>query len=81
MSMRKLMARTVLAHPWITLVSALILTLLSVYVTVQRLSFTSTRSALVPLKGRLAQPIAQLEVVDWRRPLPRRLTSGDSWIP
>jgi len=55
MSMRKLMARTVLLHPRIALISALIVTLLSVYVTVQRLSFTSTRSALAPLKGRLAQ--------------------------
>jgi hopanoid biosynthesis associated RND transporter like protein HpnN len=55
MRLRKLIARTVLAHPWITLISALLLTLLSVYVTVQRLSFTSTRSALAPLKGRLAQ--------------------------
>ena len=55
MRLRRLLTHTVLAYPRITLVLALILTLLSIRVTIQRLSFTSTRSALAPLKGRLAQ--------------------------
>ncbi len=55
MRMRRLVAHTVLAHPRIALVLALLLTLLSVQVAIQRLSFTSTRSALAPLRGRLAQ--------------------------
>ena len=54
MMIRRLLAATVLAYPRITLVSALLLTLVSIQVTVQRLSFTSTRAALAPLKGRLA---------------------------
>ena len=55
MRLRKLLACTVLAYPRITLVLAVVLTLLSVQVTYQRLSFTSTRAALAPLRGRLAQ--------------------------
>jgi len=55
MRLRKLLACTVLAYPRITLVLAVVLTLLSVQVTIQRLSFTSTRAALAPLRGRLAQ--------------------------
>ena len=55
MRMRKLLAYTVLAHPRITLAVALLVTLLSVQVAIQRLSFTSTRSALAPLTGKLAQ--------------------------
>src|ERR1700675_1899119 len=55
MRMRRLVAHTVLAHPRTALVLALLLTLLSVQVAIQRLSFTSTRSALAPLRGRLAQ--------------------------
>src|SRR5574341_244014 len=54
MRLRKLLACTVLAYPRITLVLAVVLTLLSVQVTIQRLSFTSTRAALAPLRGRLA---------------------------
>ncbi len=54
MTIRKLLAATVLAYPRITLISALLLTLVSIQVTVQRLSFTSTRAALAPLTGRLA---------------------------
>ncbi len=53
--MRKLLACTVLAYPRIALVSALLLTILSVTVSIQRLNFTSTRSALASLTGRLAQ--------------------------
>jgi len=55
MRLRKLLACTVLAYPRITLVLAVVLTFLSVQVTIQRLSFTSTRAALAPLRGRLAQ--------------------------
>jgi hopanoid biosynthesis associated RND transporter like protein HpnN len=55
MRTRKLLGYTVLSHPRITLVLALILTLLSVQVAIQRLNFTSTRSALTSLKGRLAE--------------------------
>ena len=55
MRLRKLLACTVLAYPRIALLSALVLTLLSIQVTYQRLSFTSTRAALAPLRGRLAQ--------------------------
>ena len=55
MRLRKFLACTVLAYPRITLVLAVVLTVLSVQVTYQRLSFTSTRAALAPLRGRLAQ--------------------------
>ncbi len=55
MWLRKLLGRTVFAYPRITLVVSLVLTLLSIQVAIQRLSFTSTRAALAPPKGRLAE--------------------------
>jgi hopanoid biosynthesis associated RND transporter like protein HpnN len=54
MSMRRWLARTTLAYPWTSLVVASVLTGISIYVALQHLSFTSTRAALAPLTGRLA---------------------------
>jgi len=59
MRLRKLLTATVLRYPRITLVVAVLLSLLSVQISLQRLSFTSTRAALAPLKGRLATLQAQ----------------------
>ena len=55
MSLRKLLSHTVLAYPRTTLVAAILLTLLSVWVSIKRLSFTSTHEALSPLSGRVGQ--------------------------
>src|SRR5574337_1257427 len=55
MRLRRLLACTVLAHPWLALVLALVLTLASAQVAMYRLSFTSTREALTSPSGRLAQ--------------------------
>ncbi|HWQ70567.1 MAG TPA: MMPL family transporter, partial [Patescibacteria group bacterium] len=53
MSLRKLLSHTVLAYPRTTLVVALLLTLLSVWVAISRLSFTSTHQAMSSLSGRV----------------------------
>src|SRR5574337_181446 len=55
MSLRKLLSHTVLAYPRMTLIVAILLTLLSVWVSIMRLSFTSTHEALSPLSGRVGQ--------------------------
>lgn len=55
MSMRRLLSQTVLAYPRITLALSLLLTFLSVHMAIQRLSFTSTRSALASFSGRFAE--------------------------
>jgi hypothetical protein len=55
MSLRKLLSHTVLAYPRTTLVVALLLTLLSVWVAISRLSFTSTHQAMSSLSGRVGQ--------------------------
>lgn len=55
MSLRKLLSHTVLAYPRTTLVVAVLLTLLSVWVAIARLSFTSTHQAMSSLSGRVGQ--------------------------
>ncbi|WP_337287645.1 MMPL family transporter [Candidatus Methylomirabilis sp.] len=55
MSLRKLLSYTVLAYPRTTLVAAILLTLLSIWVAIGRLSFTSTHQAMSSLGGRVGQ--------------------------
>src|SRR5574337_528333 len=55
MSLRKLLSHTVLAYPRTMLIAAILLTLLSVWAAIVRLSFTSTHEALSPLSGRVGQ--------------------------
>lgn len=55
MSLRKVLSHTVLAYPRITLIAAILLTLLSVWVAIMRLSFTSTHQALSSLSGRVGE--------------------------
>jgi uncharacterized protein len=55
MSLRKLLSHTVLAYPRTTLVAAILLTLLSIWVAIARLSFTSTHQAMSSLSGRVGQ--------------------------
>src|SRR5574337_1761290 len=55
MSLRKLLSHTVLAYPRTMLIAAILLTLLSVWAAIVRLSFTSTHEALPPLRGRVGQ--------------------------
>jgi len=55
MSLRKLLSYTVLAYPGIALIVAILLTLVSVWAAITRLSFTSTHQALSSLGGRVGQ--------------------------
>lgn len=55
MSLRKLLSHTVLAYPRITLIAAILLTLVSVWIAIGRLSFTSTHQAMSSLSGRAGQ--------------------------
>ena len=55
MSLRKLLSHTVLAYPRITLIAAILLTLVSVWVAIGRLSFTSTHQAMSSLSGRVGR--------------------------
>lgn len=55
MILRKLLSHTVLAYPRATLIAAALLTLLSVWIAVARLSFTSTHEAMASLSGRVGQ--------------------------
>ena len=55
MMIRKLLSATVLSYPRTALVLAVILTMLSVQVAIQRLRFTSTHDALSSLNGRMGQ--------------------------
>src|SRR5574341_2669637 len=55
MSLRKLLSHTVLAYPRVTLIAAILLTAVSVWVAIARLSFTSTHPALSGLSGRAGQ--------------------------
>lgn len=55
MMIRKLLSATVLAHPRITLILAMGLTILSVWVATQQLRFTSTHAAMSSLSGRVGQ--------------------------
>ncbi len=55
MTIRKLLSATVLSYPRTALVLAVILTILSVQIAIQRLRFTSTHDALSSLNGRMGQ--------------------------
>ncbi|MBZ0167988.1 Putative membrane protein YdgH [Candidatus Methylomirabilis lanthanidiphila] len=55
MNLRKLLSHTVLAYPRTALVIAGLLSLLSVWVAIARLRFTSTHQALSSLSGRIGQ--------------------------
>ena len=55
MSLRRFLSVTVLSYPKTTLALAVILTLVSVQVTIRRLSYTSTHEALAPASGRVGQ--------------------------
>ncbi|NJD67734.1 MAG: hypothetical protein C3F12_03545 [Candidatus Methylomirabilota bacterium] len=55
MGLRRVLSHTVLTYPRTTLIVAVLLTLVSVWVAITRLSFTSTHEALSALSGKVGQ--------------------------